>query len=188
MDRQIRAFDTDTGATLWRHTLPVDATATPMTYRYQGRQYLVINAGGHHMFNRGSGDYLYAFRTSAMKKVLLVMLLLGLSALAAWLGSEGFYQHPARTVETLAMRHADRLPLAYFGGRLYQQHCADCHQNPAMKAPTRQALGNLSREGIMVSLEFGKMQPMAAHLSKQQRGLIALYLTDSAEGRLRLGG
>lgn len=61
MDRQFRAFDTDSGATLWRHTLPVDATATPMTYSYRGRQYLVINAGGHHMFNRGSGDYLYAF-------------------------------------------------------------------------------------------------------------------------------
>ena len=61
MDRQFRAFDVNTGATLWRYTLPVDATATPMTYRYRGRQYVVINAGGHHMFNRGSGDYLYAF-------------------------------------------------------------------------------------------------------------------------------
>tara|TARA_R100000005_G_scaffold95945_2_gene79677 strand:- start:5398 stop:7308 length:1911 start_codon:yes stop_codon:yes gene_type:complete len=61
MDRQFRAFDIDTGKTLWRFTLPVDATATPMTYRYRGRQYVVINAGGHHMFNRGSGDYLYAF-------------------------------------------------------------------------------------------------------------------------------
>lgn len=61
MDRQFRAFDTDNGSTLWRHTLPVDATATPMTYSYKGRQFVVINAGGHHMFNRGSGDYLYAF-------------------------------------------------------------------------------------------------------------------------------
>jgi quinoprotein glucose dehydrogenase len=61
MDRQLRAFDVDSGATLWRYTLPVDATATPMTYRYQGRQYVVVNAGGHHMFGRGSGDYLYAF-------------------------------------------------------------------------------------------------------------------------------
>ena len=39
----------------------MDATATPMTYSYRGRQYLLINAGGHAMFNRGSGDYLYAF-------------------------------------------------------------------------------------------------------------------------------
>ena len=61
MDRQIRAFDTRSGATLWQYTLPVDATATPMTYEYRGRQYVVINAGGHAMFNRGYGDYLYAF-------------------------------------------------------------------------------------------------------------------------------
>ena len=61
MDRQIRAFDTETGETLWNYTLPNDASATPMTYMYRGKQYLVINAGGHVMFNRGQGDYLYAF-------------------------------------------------------------------------------------------------------------------------------
>ena len=61
MDRQIRAFDASDGETLWQYTLPVDATATPMTYVYRGKQYVVINAGGHHMFQRGTGDYLYAF-------------------------------------------------------------------------------------------------------------------------------
>ncbi len=65
MDRQIRAFDVDNGETLWQYTLPVDATATPMTYTYRGRQYVVINAGGHHMFQRGQGDYLYAFALPA---------------------------------------------------------------------------------------------------------------------------
>jgi quinoprotein glucose dehydrogenase len=61
MDRQIRAFDTTTGEVLWSFELAVDATATPMTYTYEGRQYVVINAGGHHMFKRGYGDFLYAF-------------------------------------------------------------------------------------------------------------------------------
>jgi quinoprotein glucose dehydrogenase len=61
MDRQIRAFDVSDGETLWQYTLPVDATATPMTYEYRGKQYVVINAGGHHMFGRKMGDYLYAF-------------------------------------------------------------------------------------------------------------------------------
>ena len=61
MDRQFRAFDTRNGETLWQYTLAVDATATPMTYEYRGRQYVIINAGGHHMFQRGYGDYLYAF-------------------------------------------------------------------------------------------------------------------------------
>ena len=61
MDRQFRAFDVKDGRELWSYQLPVDATATPMTYVYQGRQYVVINAGGHAMFNRPTGDYLYAF-------------------------------------------------------------------------------------------------------------------------------
>ena len=61
MDRQFRAFSSATGEQLWRYQLPVDATATPMTYVYQGRQYVVINAGGHMIFRRGYGDYLYAF-------------------------------------------------------------------------------------------------------------------------------
>lgn len=61
MDRQIRAFDTSNGETLWQFTLPVDATATPMTYVYKGKQYVVINAGGHAMFGREFGDYVYAF-------------------------------------------------------------------------------------------------------------------------------
>ncbi len=61
MDRQFRAFDSHSGESLWRYTLPVDATALPMTYDYKGRQYVVINAGGHSMFQRGYGDYLYAF-------------------------------------------------------------------------------------------------------------------------------
>jgi len=61
MDRQIRAFDVASGKILWDFTLPVDATATPMTYTVNGTQYVVVNAGGHHMFNRGYGDYLYAF-------------------------------------------------------------------------------------------------------------------------------
>ncbi len=61
MDRQFRAFSTATGEQLWRYQLPVDATATPMTYTLKGRQYVLINTGGHYMFKRGYGDYLYAF-------------------------------------------------------------------------------------------------------------------------------
>jgi len=65
MDRQFRAFDVSNGETLWQYTLPVDAAATPMTYEYRGRQYVVVNAGGHHMFGRKTGDYLYAFALPA---------------------------------------------------------------------------------------------------------------------------
>jgi quinoprotein glucose dehydrogenase len=46
LDRSFRAFDTDTGKLLWTADLPASAHATPMTYRYKGRQYVVIAAGG----------------------------------------------------------------------------------------------------------------------------------------------
>ena len=46
-DPYIRAFDIQTGRELWRAQLPASGNATPMTYSVDGRQYLVIAAGGH---------------------------------------------------------------------------------------------------------------------------------------------
>jgi hypothetical protein len=68
MDRQLRAFDVRDGRELWHYTLPVDATATPMSYTLDGRQYVLVNAGGHAMYNRGTGDYLMAFALPANPK------------------------------------------------------------------------------------------------------------------------
>lgn len=68
MDRQFRAFDAGTGRQLWTYTLPVDATATPMSYTINSRQYVLLNAGGHAMYNRGTGDYLIAFSLPANPK------------------------------------------------------------------------------------------------------------------------
>lgn len=48
-DSYIRAFDVETGKELWKVQLPASGNATPMTYRLasNGKQYLVIAAGGH---------------------------------------------------------------------------------------------------------------------------------------------
>jgi quinoprotein glucose dehydrogenase len=46
-DPYIRSFDVETGKELWKAQLPASANATPMTYSLNGRQYLVIAAGGH---------------------------------------------------------------------------------------------------------------------------------------------
>ncbi len=46
-DNYLRAFDASTGEELWRGRLPGGGQATPMSYRYQDRQYIVIAAGGH---------------------------------------------------------------------------------------------------------------------------------------------
>jgi len=116
-----------------------------------------------------------------MKKIFT---LLALSILAAllWAGAALLLsdEPPMKTVESFAMRHADKLPLGYLGSRLFDKHCASCHDNPAMHAPAREALAGFSLETIVVALEFGKMQPMAAHLSKSERRLIAFYLAGSA--------
>ena len=45
-DREFRAFDKATGALLWEATLPFSATGTPSTYEVDGRQFVVIAAGG----------------------------------------------------------------------------------------------------------------------------------------------
>lgn len=45
-DRQMHAFDASTGKLLWHATLPYSGVATPATYMVEGRQYVVIAAGG----------------------------------------------------------------------------------------------------------------------------------------------
>lgn len=61
MDNYLRAFDAKTGAELWRGRLPAGGQATPMTYVWKGRQYVVIAAGGHSKANTKRGDQVIAF-------------------------------------------------------------------------------------------------------------------------------
>ena len=46
MDNYLRAFEAATGNEIWQGRLPAPGIATPMTYIYEGRQYVVIAAGG----------------------------------------------------------------------------------------------------------------------------------------------
>lgn len=113
-----------------------------------------------------------------MKKWMsVVLILIVVAGMGGWLLPK---EAVLSQLESFAMRHADKLPLVYLGGKLFDRDCAGCHDNPATHAPTRKALEGMSKESIMIATEFGKMQPMAAHLSKQERGLIALYLTRNA--------
>jgi len=45
-DAKFRAFDKETGNMLWEDDLPFDGNATPSTYAIDGKQYVVISAGG----------------------------------------------------------------------------------------------------------------------------------------------
>jgi quinoprotein glucose dehydrogenase len=59
-DRRFRAFDSATGRELWSAELPAGGKATPMTYFYRGKQYVIIAAGGDGDFF-GSADALVAY-------------------------------------------------------------------------------------------------------------------------------
>ena len=61
MDDTFRAFDVETGQELWSEQLPAGGQATPMTYQENGRQYVVIAAGGHGKLGTTLGDSLVAF-------------------------------------------------------------------------------------------------------------------------------
>ena len=61
MDEKFHAFDKATGKLLWDYKLPVGGYATPCTYAVNGRQYVVIAAGGGGKLGTSSGDSFIAF-------------------------------------------------------------------------------------------------------------------------------
>lgn len=63
IDRYLRAFDSGTGAELWRTRLPAGGQSGVMSYvsRRTGRQYVVVAAGGHQMLQSGTSDHVIAY-------------------------------------------------------------------------------------------------------------------------------
>jgi quinoprotein glucose dehydrogenase len=60
-DEKFRAFDKLSGKVLWEHQLKAGGYATPCTYAVDGRQFVVIAAGGGGKLNTKSGDEFVAF-------------------------------------------------------------------------------------------------------------------------------
>jgi quinoprotein glucose dehydrogenase len=60
-DLNIRAFDSATGAELWRHKLPFGGFAPPAVYEANGREYVVIAATGGGKLGPPLGDAYIAF-------------------------------------------------------------------------------------------------------------------------------
>ncbi|CDX29984.1 glucose dehydrogenase [Mesorhizobium plurifarium] len=62
VDDYLRAYDLTTGRQLWQARLPAGGQATPMTYTVaDGRQFVVIVAGGHGSVGTKPGDYVMAY-------------------------------------------------------------------------------------------------------------------------------
>jgi quinoprotein glucose dehydrogenase len=43
--KKFRAYDKATGQVVWQTELPSGTTAAPMTYLFQGKQYVVVSVG-----------------------------------------------------------------------------------------------------------------------------------------------
>ena len=64
-DDILRAVDIRTGKEVWQEKLPADGQATPMIYEANGRQIVVINAGGHDFMETPIRDYFIAYALPA---------------------------------------------------------------------------------------------------------------------------
>lgn len=62
-DNYLRAFDIESGKELWKGRLPAGGQATPMSFvsAKNGKQYVVIAAGGHQYLRTTIGDHVIAF-------------------------------------------------------------------------------------------------------------------------------
>src|SRR5579862_9266897 len=63
------------------------------------------------------------------------------------------------------------------GEALYRQHCASCHDAGISRAPSRAALGQISREGIRLALTSGSMAQQGANLSSAQIDALTHFLS-----------
>lgn len=62
LDYYVRGYDVTTGREIWRSRLPAGGQATPMTYLGRdGRQYLLVVAGGHGSLGTKPGDHVIAY-------------------------------------------------------------------------------------------------------------------------------
>jgi quinoprotein glucose dehydrogenase len=62
VDNYLRAYDLATGRQLWQSRLPAGGQSTPMSFATaDGRQFVVIVAGGHGSINTTAGDYVIAY-------------------------------------------------------------------------------------------------------------------------------
>lgn len=69
IDSYFRAVDLESGKELWSTKLPRAGIATPMTYQAaDGRQIIVIAAGGHGKMGLPTGDHVVAFALPAQSK------------------------------------------------------------------------------------------------------------------------
>ncbi len=62
LDDYLRAYDVNNGNEIWKSRLPAGGQATPMSYSVaDGRQFVLVVAGGHGSLGTRAGDYVRAY-------------------------------------------------------------------------------------------------------------------------------
>ena len=69
LDHYLRAYNVTNGEQLWQARLPAGGQATPMSYTGRdGRQYVVVAAGGHGSLGTKAGDSVIAYALPAVQQ------------------------------------------------------------------------------------------------------------------------
>ena len=63
------------------------------------------------------------------------------------------------------------------GAALYKQMCAGCHEGGADRAPSRQALANMSAERVLAALESGAMISVTSRRTADERRAVAQFVS-----------
>ena len=63
-DKFLYAYDSKSGEKIWEYQLPFAGSSSPMTYYYEGEQYILVNSGGGKFFgyDENLGDQMIAFK------------------------------------------------------------------------------------------------------------------------------
>src|SRR6185436_16817552 len=79
---------------------------------------------------------------------------------------------------TLALRLLQAFPVAaQDGAALYGRDCAACHDMGVDRAPSREALRNMTAERVLAAMESGAMISMASRVNGAERRAIAQFVT-----------
>ena len=74
--------------------------------------------------------------------------------------------------------------MAQDGAVLYAQACSICHDGGVVRAPARRALGEMTPERIVASLETGLMRAQGASLNDEQRRAVAVFVSGKPLGAM----
>jgi polyvinyl alcohol dehydrogenase (cytochrome) len=82
----------------------------------------------------------------------------------------------AVSADVLAPRKAN--PAFSAGQRIFQEHCASCHESGASRAPLLSFLQDFAPQSVYRALTEGVMRPQGAQLSDRERVSVAEYVTN----------